>query len=132
MARRFGVTIDCADPAALAAFWADLLGYRVDEGPSIDGPEAERNAWAATSDPDGVGPIVFFQRVPEGKVAKNRMHLDIETGGDGTYEERRERIETERERLKGLGASDHRGAQDEPPSYWVRMNDPDGNEFCLV
>jgi hypothetical protein len=131
MSRRFGVTIDCAGPGALARFWAEALGYRVADGPPADGPESERDSWASIEDPDG-GPGLFFQRVPEGKVAKNRMHLDVDSGGEGTYDERRALIEAERDRLLGLGATDHRGAHDEPPSYWVRMNDPEGNEFCLV
>ena len=131
MPRRFSVTFDTADPAAQPRFWAAVLGYTVDEGPHDVLPE-EGSAWASLADPDGSGPGLFFQRVPEGKVAKNRVHLDIEVGGDGPYDERRARIEAERDRLVALGASDRRGASDEPPSYWIRMNDPEDNEFCLV
>ncbi len=131
MARRINLTVDCADPAALAAFWAQTLGYTLDEAPPADGPEEERNAWAWLADPDGTGPGLFFQRVPEGKIAKNRVHLDVDVGGGGPYRERKARIEVERARLLALGASDHRGAHDAEPKYWVRMNDPEGNEFCL-
>jgi hypothetical protein len=132
MARRFSVTVDCADPASLAAFWVEALGYAIDDAPPLDAPADERNGWASLADPDGAGPGVFLQRVPEGKVAKNRMHLDLDVGGEGSYGERKARIDAERARLRALGASDDRGAHDVEPSYWVRMNDPEGNEFCLV
>lgn len=131
MARTFSVTFDTADPASEARFWAEVLGYRADEASHDVTPE-EGSAWASLVDPDGAGPGLFFQRVPEGKVAKNRVHLDVEVGGDGSYADRKARIEAERDRLVALGASDQRGAQDEPPSYWIRMDDPEGNEFCLV
>jgi catechol 2,3-dioxygenase-like lactoylglutathione lyase family enzyme len=132
MARRFSVTFDTADPAAEAGFWAEVLGYRLADAPPEDVAPDEHDDWAALADPEGSGPGLFFQRVPEGKVAKNRVHLDIEVGGDGPYDERKTRIAAERDRLVALGASDRRGALDEPPSYWVRMNDPEDNEFCLV
>lgn len=132
MSRSFSVTIDCADPAAEAAFWVAVLGYVPDGAPPTDGPEDERNAWASIAAPEGDRPALFFQRVPEGKVAKNRMHLDVDVSGEGPLEERRAKIDAEVARLKALGASDHRGAYAEGNAYWVRMNDPEGNEFCLV
>ena len=84
-------------------------------------------------DPAGLGPRLYFQRVPEGKVAKNRMHLDLDVGGGSavSMDERKSRIVAEVARLKGLGASDHRGAIEEDGEFWVRMNDPEGNEFCV-
>jgi hypothetical protein len=84
-------------------------------------------------DPDGAGPRIYFQKVPEGKVAKNRMHMDLNVGGgnDVPPEERRARIDAEVARLKGLGATDERGSKEERGQYWVRMNDPEGNEFCV-
>jgi hypothetical protein len=71
--------------------------------------------------------------VPEPKVAKNRMHLDLHASGDRSLplEERKRRVDAEVARLKALGASDHRGPIEEDDSYWVRMNDPEGNEFCV-
>ena len=87
-ARHVQITFDCADPAALAAFWAVALGYEP-EGPpggfaswdaALDAwgvPPALRNSRSAVVDPDGAGPRVFFQQVPEGKSAKNRVHLDV-------------------------------------------------------
>ena len=73
------------------------------------------------------------RRSPEGKVAKNRMHLDLNVGGGSSVpiEERRERVNGEVARLKQLGATDERGAIEKQGEYWVRMNDPEGNEFCV-
>jgi hypothetical protein len=84
-------------------------------------------------DPAGVAPRLYFQRVPEEKVAKNRLHLDLDVGGGAavSIEERKARIVAEVERLKALGAGDHRGAIEEDGEFWVRMNDPEGNEFCV-
>ena len=127
MLRRFGLDIDCADPASLARFWAEALGYA-----APDAPQDEHNAWAVLEPPEPGLPDVFFQRVPEGKVAKNRVHLDLRVGGDGPADERRAKIDAEAARLVALGASDHRGPIEEGGTSWVRMNDPEGNEFCLV
>jgi hypothetical protein len=125
MVIRFSVEFDCADPAALARFWAAALGY---EGRPVDQPDGEDVMLEA---PEGL-PSIYFQRVPEGKVVKNRVHLDLEVGGNGPLEERRARINAEAARLVALGASDRRGPIDEDGSYWMRMQDPEGNEFCLV
>jgi len=122
---RFSVEFDCADPVALARFWASTLGYT---GLPVDLPDGEDVMLEA---PDGL-PDVYFQHVPEGKVVKNRMHLDLAVGGSGPLEERRARIDAEAARLVALGASDRRGPVDEGGSYWMRMQDPEGNEFCLV
>jgi hypothetical protein len=144
MATSFQLTFDTADPNRQARFWAEALGYRIPEPPAgFDSwnawgesqgiPEEERNNWSAIEDPAGVGPRIFFQRVPEGKTAKNRMHLDLNVGGArGTpLEERKVRVAAEVKRLKALGADDGRGAMERFGEYWVRMNDPEGNEFCL-
>ncbi len=144
MGTKVQVVIDCADPARLAVFWAEALHYEVPAPP----PEfASWDDWAraqgiaedhwndarALEDPDGSGPRVFLQKVPESKVAKNRMHLDLNAGGGHAVpvEERRRRVDAEVARLKGLGATDERGAIDQRGEYWVRMNDPEGNEFCV-
>ncbi len=144
MATSVQVVIDCADPARLAAFWAEALHYTIQAPPSgyatwddwarAQGiPEDHWNDFNAVVDPDGKGPRVFFQKVPEGKVAKNRMHLDLNvSGGDSVpLEEWRERVDAEVARLKALGASDQRGSIEQRGEYWVRMNDPEGNEFCV-
>jgi hypothetical protein len=144
MATNVQVTFDCADPARQAEFWAQALHYRIPDPPGgfatwvawarAQGiPQKNWNHWAAIEDPDGVGPRVYFQRVPEGKVAKNRMHLDLNVAGgrDVTLEERKVRVFADVERLKALGADDHRGAIEQDGEFWVRMNDPEGNEFCV-
>jgi hypothetical protein len=130
MGVRFSLTMDAAEPQALARFWAAALGDR-----QLGGPEAGEDGtgeWATLDDPSGRTPDLFFQQVPEGKVAKNRLHLDLDVAGEGTFEEKKARIDAEAARLKALGATDHRGVHAEGRSYWIRMNDPEGNEFCLV
>jgi hypothetical protein len=123
---RFDIAIDCADPATLARFWAEALGY------PAAGIDVEPDGGDAVLAPPEAGlPLIYFQRVPEGKVAKNRVHLDLHTGG-ATLEEKRPLIDAEAARLVALGASDRRGPVEEGGSYWARMNDPEGNEFCLI
>ena len=138
------IVIDCADPARLAAFWAEALHYEIpappagfaswDDWAAAQGiPEGRRNDARALEDPDGRGPRVYLQRVPEAKIAKNRMHLDLNVGGGPGVPaaEQRQRVDAEVARLKALGASDTRGAMEQDDEYWVRMNDPEGNEFCV-
>ena len=141
MATAFQVTFDAADPGALAAFWAKVLGYVVQPPPegfdSWDDwartqgiPQEAWNDNAAIVDPDGAGPRVFFQRVPEGKTAKNRVHLDVRSAPGLDDDARHARLQPESERLIGLGATklyelEERGA------FWITMADPEGNEFCL-
>ena len=144
MAREVQITIDCADPARLAEFWAEVLGYRVQGPPqgfatwteALDAwgvPEERRNDASAVLDPDGSGPRVFFQRVPEGKVTKNRLHLDVRAAPGLTGEERMAALEAEASRLEGLGA--RRSARHEPApprdAGHLVLTDPEGNEFCL-
>jgi hypothetical protein len=143
MATNVQVTFDCADPLKQAGFWAQALHYVMPDPPGFATwedwaraqgiPEDRWNDAAAVEDPDGDGPRLFFQKVPEGKVAKNRVHLDLNvSGGRGvSIEDRKVRIFAEVERLKALGADDHRGAIDQAGEFWVRMNDPEGNEFCI-
>jgi hypothetical protein len=143
MATPLQIVFDCADPASLGAFWADALGY-VEQPPpegftswvtfldEIGVPADQRNSAYAVVDPDGSGPRIFFQKVPEGKTVKNRVHVDLNVGGErGTaLEDRKTRIEAETERLVAAGASVV-GPKSERGEYWVVMRDPEGNEFCL-
>jgi hypothetical protein len=130
MATKIQVVLDCADPGKQAAFWAEALHYEAEANP---GDSSGGSDWSAVDDPEGMGPRLYFQRVPEGKVAKNRMHLDLNVGGGSaeSIEGRKNRIVAEVARLKDLGASDRRGAIEEDGEFWVRMNDPEGNEFCV-
>ncbi len=144
MAREFQVTFDAADPAALAAFWAEALGYQVqDPPPGFDSWEEALEAWgvppehrndaSAVVDPDGVGPRVFIQKVPEGKTAKNRVHLDVRAAPGLDGEERMAALEAECERLVALGATRVLRKEPAPPleEGHIMMADPEGNEFCL-
>lgn len=143
MASTFQVTFDSADPAAHAAFWAEALHYVLDPPPpgfatweaALDAwgvPEEHRNDRSAVSDPDGAGPRLFFQKVPEPKTAKNRVHLDVRAAVGLAGAERLAALEAECARLVGLGAA--RIARHEPDAMGgghIVMNDPEGNEFCL-
>jgi hypothetical protein len=140
MSIKFQVTFDAADPGRLAGFWRDLLGYTWEDPPAPHATWEEfakavgisAEDFAALVDPDGAQPRMFFQRVPEPKAAKNRVHLDVNVGGGRGVPpgERRAAVDTAVERLVGIGATRVR-AYDEPDQYWVVMRDPEGNEFCL-
>jgi hypothetical protein len=141
MASKLGnITFDCADPTALATFWADVFGYPHPEWPEdlkaelLAGGLTEEDLAnkSAIEDPDGVGPRFFFQRVPEGKTAKNRMHIDVRAtpGRRPTLDE----LVAEKDRVVALGATvlvdyDHNWGP-VPERHFV-MQDPEGNEFCI-
>jgi len=116
MSRTIQVTFDCADPNALAGFWNEALGYRYDSPPTgfetwdealdhFNVPEEHRNDASASVDPDGVGPRLWFQKVPEAKTAKNRLHLDVRAAPGLEGDQRLAALEAECERLVALGAS---------------------------
>ncbi len=151
MAARFQLVIDCAEPAPLARFWAAALGYQIEPPPAgfaswddywrdVGLPEEDLGVGDdRIIDPDGRGPGIWFQVVPEGKSVKNRLHLDITVssasivdGRDVPIETRKQRVNAEAERLAALGATivgvfeldgiDH---------YAIAMRDPEGNEFDI-
>ncbi len=141
MATGVQVTFDCADPGTLAEFWAQTLGYVVQPPPpghdswpgflaSIGVPESQWGSASAVVDPDEKGPRLFFQRVPEGKTAKNRVHLDVNVGAGLEGAERRRRVEAEAERIARLGATETR-RDEEHGEFWIVFQDPEGNEFCI-
>jgi Glyoxalase-like domain len=109
--------IDTADPAGLATFWQSALGWRrtfeEDDQVVLEPPKGSRE--------DGVAPDLLFLRVPEGKVVKNRLHLDL----------RPEDQAAEVARLEALGARLADVGQG-PDVSWVVMADPDGNEFDVL
>jgi hypothetical protein len=84
-------------------------------------------------DPDGTGPRLFFQRVPEPKMAKNRVHLDVRVAPGLEGEQRMAALEAECERLVALGATRRQRHEPAPPTSagFLVMIDPEGNEFCL-
>jgi len=139
--RQVQVTFDCAEPERVARFWCEVLGYVVPPPPegfaSWDDfnralpPEQQDSAFACV-DPTGVGPRLFFQRVPEGKVVKNRVHLDVRAGTGLVGDERLRVLGAERDRLVGLGASCVRVMRaDGVNESCIVMQDVEGNEFCL-
>jgi catechol 2,3-dioxygenase-like lactoylglutathione lyase family enzyme len=144
MTRDVQITFDCADPAALAAFWAEALGYRLQDPPAgfesweraleaMGVPPERRGDASAVIDPEGVRPRLFFQRVPEGKQVKNRVHLDVRAAPGLRGDERMAALEAEAERLVAHGATRlrrHEPAEPLEPGHLV-MADPEGNEFCL-
>ena len=86
---------------------------------------------ASRIDPAGEGPRLYFQRVPEGKAAKNRVHLDIRVAGREVRSEERRRLVSEKvERLVQAGAS-LAWANDTIRGSSIVMRDPEGNEFCV-
>jgi hypothetical protein len=140
--RAVQVTFDCADPRALGTFWTEVLGYVVPPPPpgfdSWDAfadtlpPDQRNERWAAV-DPEGVGPRLFFQRVPEPKTAKNRVHLDVRAAPGLQGEGRMAALEAECARLVALGATRLRRFDPDPPmsAGFLVLADPEGNEFCL-
>ncbi|MGW4384931.1 VOC family protein [Streptomyces sp. NPDC004685] len=152
MSRHIQVTFDAHDPRAQSSFWRDVLGYvhpgppgvEVPEGADplaawddfltrIGVPEGQRNTHSAIEDPDGRGPRLFFQQVPEDKAAKNRVHLDVRAAPGLQGEERMTALEAECARLVALGAARVRRDEPAPPlsAGHIVMTDPEGNEFCL-
>ena len=124
--KQFQVTFDCAEPQRVARFWCEILGYVLAPG-AEESPEA-----SACVDPTGAGPRLYFQRVPEGKVVKNRVHLDVRAGTGLVGEERLAVLKAEGERLIALGATPVllQLADDENESCFT-LQDIEGNEFCL-
>ena len=96
-------------------------------------PEDERNARSAVEDPDEDGPRLFFQQVPEGKVTKNRVHLDVRAAPGLQGDERMAALEAECARLVALGATRVRRFEPDRATSagHIVMTDPEGNEFCL-
>ena len=138
------VTFDCADPASLGEFWAAALGYVVQPPPegfaswpealtAWGVPEEDFNKANAIVDPDGVGPRIFFQQVPEAKAGKNRLHLDVPASdGVGTPVKRKSaQCQAKADELVAIGAVVV-GTVEEMGSGWIVMQDPEGNEFCVV
>ncbi len=109
------ITFDCEDAVALSTFWAEALGYEY---------RVKREHRVILADPKGKGVGLGFQPVPEKKAVKNRVHLDLLA--------REEPLETVHERLEGLGATTQRFVDNGEAGQHYIMQDPEGNEFCLV
>jgi catechol 2,3-dioxygenase-like lactoylglutathione lyase family enzyme len=144
MAHDVQITFDCADPERLAAFWAEVLGYQRQDPPgeftswdealeAFGVPPERRNDADAIVDPQGAGPRLYFQRVPEPKTVKNRVHLDVRAAPGLEGSARMAALEKEAERLLGLGGTRIERHEPSPPlsNGHIVMADPEGNEFCL-
>ena len=107
------ITVDCDDALPVATFWAAALGGELDEDSTSDKAYVEAPGWGGVN--------MWFQRVPEGKSAKNRIHLDLRAPGTGP-----DAVPDEVARLQSLGATVH-----EEHEGLVVMLDPGGNEFCV-
>jgi hypothetical protein len=146
MSTRIQLVFDCADPDRLTRFWAEALGYQVPPPP--EGFDTWRAYWLNVGvpddelddgddslvDPDGAGPRIWFQKVPEGKVVKNRLHLDLDASGGRTVpiDIRKERVIAMADRLIAAGATRVRVLSEEGLDHYGEvMNDPEGNEFCI-
>ena len=118
---------DANDPQLLAGFWALALGY--EREPGFDEPDN-----ASIIDPAGIGPAIGFLQVPEGKTAKNRMHIDIRVAGDGPWDmAARELLIREKvPQLVAAGAVVVREEHYDDHLGHVVMRDPEGNEFCVA
>ena len=139
--REFQVTFDCAEPERVARFWCEVLGYVVPPPPEgfasweafeRSQPPEQQGSWFACVDPSGSGPRLFFQRVPEGKIVKNRVHLDVRVGTGLVGEERLAVLQAEAARLETLGARRVLlQLADEENESCLTMQDIEGNVFCL-
>ncbi|WP_431842185.1 VOC family protein [Calidifontibacter indicus] len=139
------ITFDCADPGAQSTFWCEVMGYRTDPPPpgfadwdaALDAwgvPQEHRNDRSACGPPEGErGPRMFFQKVPEGKIAKNRVHLDVRAAPGLEGDDRMNALQAEADRLIGLGARVVRRVDSDGrmEAGFIWMEDPEGNEFCL-
>jgi hypothetical protein len=148
MGARIQIVMDCADPDRLVRFWSVALSYQVEDPPAgaltwreywrgVGVPEdelGEGDCADSVVDPSGIGPRVRFQQVPDPRVVKNRLHLDIDaSGGRGVpIATRMERVDAHVATLLAAGATAlHVHAVPGVDHYAVTMADPEGNEFCV-
>jgi hypothetical protein len=135
------VTFDAAEPRRLGQFWAEVLGYIEQPPPpgfddwdaALDAmgvPADQRDIRYAIVDPGQQRPRLLFQKVPEPKTAKNRMHFDVNVGAGLAGDERHAAARRRADDLIALGATEVR-TQSEFGESWIVMQDPEGNEFCL-
>jgi hypothetical protein len=144
---RYQLVIDCADPDRMARFWAAALHYDFVPAPAgfetwddyyrhLGLPEESLDLGEdRIQDPDGQGPRIWFQKVPEAKTIKNRFHFDIaaSSGPEVPPESRRARFDAETKRLLALGATMLSPlGEPEGEHYALAMADPEGNEFDVT
>jgi hypothetical protein len=144
---RIQIAIDCHDPDRLVPFWALALGYEPRPAPegfstwrewylSVGVPEEELgdgDCQDRLQDPKGVGPMIWFQVVPEPKTVKNRVHLDlyVTPSRDAPVEERTPLVDAKAAELEAAGATRLHRLDGTEGHYAITMQDPEGNEFCI-
>jgi len=116
--RIYNIAFDCADPFELAGYWSQALGYPRHPDDQPGDPEV------ILLPPDGVGPTMYFQQVPEAKSIKNRLHLCLAP----TDRSRDEEVD----RLLALGATIAEDRRRPDGTGWAVLADPEGNEFCVL
>ena len=129
MASIGNITFACGDPETLAEFWAEAVGYELQEAPpglveAIEAEDGDRNAAAAAVDPEGRGPRLFFKKMAHSSPEHIPIHLDLDA----------EDREAEVERLAELGATVVETKTETTGPYtetWTVMRDPEGNGFCV-
>jgi hypothetical protein len=146
MSVRFQLVIDCRDPELLARFWAAALGYVLEPPPEgfatwddwrrdIGLPDTDLGIGAdSIVDPRGAGPRIWFHALPDAKVVKNRLHLDLHVSGSRAdpMATRIQRVDAEASRLTELGATPTGALTAEGlDHYAMGMRDPEGNEFDI-
>ena len=94
-------------------------------------PEERWNDANAIVDPDGLGPRIFIQKVPEAKTVKNRIHLDVRVSAS-PHDKDRASMQTKADELVAAGATQQQIFDHPSMGYWIVMADPEGNEFCIV
>ena len=142
MTTKFSLTMDAADPLTLGEFWASALGYvREPPPPPHETWEETLVAWGlprerwndanAIIDPDGIGPRIFIQKVPESKTAKNRLHLDVRVSLSRDNKDMGA-LRAKADELVAAGATLVKVFDEQFTGRWIVMLDPEGNEFCVV
>ena len=116
MNRLVGITIDCADPARLASFWIRMLNIAETDQHAGD------SGWATVGSRSDNQPRLTFQRVPEPKTGKTRIHLDIQVDD----------IDSGRQHVERLGGQWSGVRHDHDEGVVLVMHDPEGHEFCIV
>lgn len=137
----FSLTMDAADPRRLGEFWALALGYRREDPPggfatweeALTSWGLPEDRWNDANAIVGDGPRIFIQKVPEPKTAKNRLHIDVVSGAGEPGEGKKwDLLRAKAAELVDAGATVMREFDEPGLGEWIVMQDPEGNEFCVV
>ena len=140
--RKFSLTKETKKTHTHSKIRVDALGYKHEDPPAPHTsweeaweawgmPEERRNDFNAIVDPDGIGPRIFIQKVPEPKTSKNRLHLDILVSESPDAKDHA-LLQAKADELVALGATLMHVFDDPDEGHWIVMADPEGNEYCLI